>query len=95
VTGSPECHANPPAPSVHAMDLVVSSSGQVHCIYDELIDLSTLGTLAIRRASHVEPDDHGRWWADLKPVDGPILGPFSLRSDALAAERHWLNQSAH
>jgi hypothetical protein len=72
------------------MDLVVRSSGQVRCIYDELIDLNTLGTVAIRRASHVEPDDQGRWWADLKPVDGPTLGPFTLRSDALAAERRWL-----
>ena len=35
-----------------------------------------LGTLAIKRASHVEPDGLGRWHADLSPVGGPFLGPF-------------------
>jgi hypothetical protein len=51
-----------------------------------------LGELCVRRASHVEPDDVGRWWADLAPVDGPKLGPFPLRSQALQAEVAWLNQ---
>ena len=46
--------------------------------------------LEIRRASHVEPDDDGRWFADLSPVEGPKLGPFALRSQALDAERVWL-----
>ena len=32
----------------------------------------------------------GRWSADLAPVCGPSLGPFALRSEALAAEREWL-----
>ena len=39
-----------------------------------------------RRASHVEPDADGRWWADLSPVAGPRLGPFEVRSAALDAE---------
>ena len=30
------------------------------------------------------------WWADLSPVKGPKLGPFSRRSDALQAENYWL-----
>jgi len=72
------------------MELVVSPSGEVRCIYDEAIDLGALGPLAIRRASHVEPDDQGHWWADLGPVRGPMLGPFVLRSEALEAERLWL-----
>jgi hypothetical protein len=38
----------------------------------------------------VEPDDHGRWLADLTPVQGPCLGPFQRRSDALQAEAEWL-----
>jgi hypothetical protein len=72
------------------MELVVDPSGQVRCLYDEAIDLTALGPLQITRASHVEPDDQGNWWADLSPVDGPKLGPFHLRSDALEAEVHWL-----
>jgi hypothetical protein len=72
------------------MELVVRPSGEVRCVYDESIDLGALGTLTIRRASHVEPDEHGCWWADLGPVQGPTLGPFVLRSEALNAERFWL-----
>jgi hypothetical protein len=72
------------------MELVVDPSGQVRCLYDEAIDLTALGPLQITRASHVEPDDQGNWWADLSPVDGPKLGPFHLRSDALEAEVYWL-----
>jgi len=38
----------------------------------------------------VEPDQQGRWWADLSPIRGPSLGPFTQRSEALAAEHAWL-----
>ena len=58
----------------------------------EVIDLTALGELSIRRASHVEPDDLGQWWADLAPVKGPLLGPFRRRSQALDAERLWLER---
>jgi hypothetical protein len=45
-----------------------------------------------RRASHVEPGPDGRWYADLSPVGGPVLGPypFEARDVALAAEVAWL-----
>ena len=72
------------------MDLVVDPSGRVRCVYDEAIDLAAIGPLSIARASHVEPDATGRWVADLAPVGGPALGPFAVRSEALAAERAWL-----
>jgi hypothetical protein len=74
------------------MELVVSSNGVVRCLYEETLSLESLGTLRITRASHVEPDSNGKWYADLAPVDGPRLGPFTLRSEALAAECDWLNQ---
>jgi hypothetical protein len=74
------------------MDLVVEPTGHVRAIYDEQIDLATIGALSIRRASHVEPNADGRWHADLSPVSGPFLGPFALRSEALEAECAWLNQ---
>jgi hypothetical protein len=48
--------------------------------------------VAIQRASHVEPDASGAWWADLNPVNGPRLGPFAYRSEALTAEAEWLHQ---
>ena len=75
---------------VIAMQLIITPGGQVRCIYAELIDLTALGSPAITRASHVEPDQQGRWWADLSPIRGPFLGPFTQRSEALAAEHAWL-----
>jgi hypothetical protein len=72
------------------MDLVIAPDGTVRCVYAETIDLRSLGVPTITRASHVEPDQDGAWWADLSPLHGPTLGPFSARSTALAAEHAWL-----
>jgi len=72
------------------MELVVDAGGSVRCIYGEELDLRALGKLQITRASHVEPDAEGFWWADMGPVDGPALGPFRSRSEALEAEKMWL-----
>jgi hypothetical protein len=71
-------------------ELVVGCDGDVRCIYDEALDLRELGKLHITRASHVEPDAEGFWWADMGPVGGPVLGPYANRSEALGAEREWL-----
>ncbi len=72
------------------MQLVIAPGGSVRAIYAEEIALDSIGSIAIRRASHVEPDSQGGWLADLRPVHGPILGPFPNRSEALAAEVAWL-----
>lgn len=74
------------------MQLVISSTGTVRCLYDETLDLHTLGKLSISRGSHVEPNDEGQWFADLSPVGGPQLGPFGSRSAALTAEVGWLEE---
>ena len=74
------------------MELVVGVDGGVRCIYDESLDLRALGRLQITRASHVEPDADGNWWADMGPVGGPVLGPFGTRGAALRAERGWLRR---
>jgi hypothetical protein len=72
------------------MELVVQTSGKIHCIYGEEIDLAALGKVSVTRASHVEPDATGLWLVDFAPIAGPRLGPFSRRSEALAAETAWL-----
>ena len=74
------------------MQLLIQSDGDVRCLYDETIDLSAFGRMTISRGSRVEPTADGQWTADLSPVNGPRLGPFLLRSDALDAERRWLEQ---
>jgi len=73
------------------LDLIVTSSGDVKCIYGEVLALHLLGKLTIKRASHVEPDAQGQWLADMGPSGGPVLGPFLTRSLALAAEHQWLS----
>jgi hypothetical protein len=74
------------------MELVVDAGGDVRCIYDEALDLREIGKLQITRASHVEPDAEGYWWADMEPSGGPVLGPYGSRAEALGAEREWLTQ---
>lgn len=85
--------------SEQIIEMIVDSSGTAHCIYSDDLDLAGLGEIQVRRASAVEPDSQGRWWADLAPVGGPKLGPFPRRSQALEAEvnwlrRHWLHRQA-
>ncbi len=74
------------------MLLVIEPGGQVRGLYGEELELASLGSVSIRRASHVEPDCDGSWWADLSPVEGPRLGPFAQRSQALGAEQSWLER---
>lgn len=77
--------------------------GVVSFVYsDDLAGLLDVGEATVERVSHVEPYDgsgvesfaarhDGCWWtADMRPVDGPVLGPFRMRADALQAERDWL-----
>ena len=72
------------------MELLIATNGSVRCVYDETLDLASLGPLQIERGSHVEPLPDGSWTADMSPVNGPLLGPFAKRSAALEAERTWL-----
>ena len=65
------------------MELVVGVDGMARCIYDEAVELREIGKLQITRASHVEPDAEGYWWADMGPVGGPVLGPFKSQTEAL------------
>jgi len=70
------------------MELLISRAGNVKAIYSEVLDLRALGSQQISRVSHVEPDPQGRWFAQI--IDGPVLGPFEKRSEAITAEVSWL-----
>jgi hypothetical protein len=86
-----------------ALELVVSRGGNVRAIYSDAL-AETLSEFCdeaqITRVSHVEPTPSGKWIADMSPavlllgieVDNPILGPFSLRGQALDAEIEWLRE---
>jgi len=72
------------------MQIVIKTDGTVRSIYYDQMELQTLGKLTIRRGSHVEPTPAGDWLVDLSPVNGPILGPYQKRHQALDAEISWL-----
>ncbi len=73
------------------MEIVIKPNGVFMGIYSDQLDYGKLGRPQIRRASYVEPDETGRWYADMSPVDGPKLGPFCKRHEAIDAELEHLN----
>lgn len=79
-----------------SIDLIIRADGHIDAIHnDALSDLYNQGKASVKRASNVEPVDGGEqvnWVADMALVGGPRLGPYRLRSEALAAEVEWLKQ---
>ena len=72
------------------MILSISPQGDIRGIYNDDFPWLELGKALVQRASNVEPDHLGLWWADLFLSNGPKIGPFARRSDAIAAEIRWL-----
>jgi len=67
---------------------IVISGDRLRFIHqDDLAETMQVGNVTTFRASHVEPGEDG-WNADLRPVNGPVLG----RDTALQAEAKWLRQ---
>ena len=78
------------------MSTITIQGGRMAFIYtDDLAPLLGEGDATVQRVSHVEPScadgAHG-WTADMSPVNGPVLGPFASRAEALDAEHVWLQQ---
>ena len=78
------------------MITITIQGGRMEFIYtDNLAPLLDEGDATVQRVSHVEPscaDGRHGWTADMTPVDGPTLGPFTTRAEALDAEHVWLQQ---
>jgi hypothetical protein len=72
------------------MFVFIEANGDLKFIYCDDVTVAFDESKSVTRASHVEPTADGKWTADMSPVDGPVLGPFELRSEALAAEVAWL-----
>jgi len=69
---------------------IVISGDRLRFIHqDDLAEAMQVGNATTFRASYVEPGEDG-WNADLRPVNGPVLGPFTRRDTALQAEAKWL-----
>lgn len=78
------------------MNLTILPNGSIRFIHDDelAIALKGIGQITIERASHVEPLGE-EWTADLSPVGGPLLGPFTTRREALDAEVAWLRSKGY
>jgi hypothetical protein len=75
------------------MKIHIDAAGKATLIYTDDLKKTGLQIESIKRASHVEPDDKGNWIADMGPSNGPILGPFPTREQALAEEVKWLEKN--
>jgi len=73
------------------MTLTFTSDGNGHCLYSEAIDLHQLGSLACRRASHVEFDETGQQWQVLTPDKATVRFTSPSRQQCLDWERDNLN----
>ena len=72
---------------------IVISGNRIRFVHqDDLAEALRVGKSTTRRASHIEPAQGG-WNADLRPVNGPVLGPFIRRDSALNAEARWLREN--
>lgn len=77
----------------------IAADGTIQFVWDdELAPLIHVGHAKIRRASDVEPVSvfgfiQSRWCADMSRSDGPLLGPFPLRGQAIDAEHEWLQKN--
>jgi len=72
------------------LEITITASGDVACLAPDDLDLREVGTLHVRRASHVEFDDARQAWVVTLPC-GRELGEFATRGAALAHEVAVLN----
>lgn len=78
------------------MNVIIDQQGNLRTIYNEALDLSACGEVTITRASNVEWSPGIGWHAYMgEPfnMDGPVLGPFAKRSEALAAEVAFIEEN--
>jgi hypothetical protein len=75
-----------------SFDIETGEASFIHSDEAMILAKDALGDpdMKIRRASDVEPTEDARWTADMARVDGPVLGPFITRTEALAREVEWL-----
>lgn len=56
------------------------TTGTGHCLYGESIDLRSIGSLRMRRASHIEFNETTQRWEVLPPDGGKPLFAHPTRS---------------
>ena len=70
--------------------LTVDPSGQASCLYSELIDLQSLGSLEVTRATQIEFNQARQQW-EVKDLNDKILFSNPSRTLCLAWEHQHFN----
>ena len=73
------------------MTLTFTPDGLGHCLYGEAIDLSRLGPLTCRRASHLEFNETAQQWEVLTADGQSVLFHSRSRQSCLDWEREHLD----
>ena len=68
----------------------VLADGNMECLYTDEIDLSSVGTLKISRASKVVFDNVRQGWMVTMLKTGVTIGPYKSRKVAIAEEVKFL-----
>ena len=71
------------------MKILVTKSGGIQMLHDDIAALETLGKVDVSRASHVEYDNGRQEWYVQSAKTLQILGFFTTREKALAWERDY------
>jgi hypothetical protein len=75
---------------MNTLVLTVQNNGEAGCLYSELIDLSSIGTLEVSRASNIEFSQGKQQWEVL--VKGEALFSNPSRAVCLAWEQQHFNR---
>lgn len=70
------------------MRVLIDKQGVLQFVYQEEVDLSSLGKHMICRASQVEPDADGTWYVAI--IGGITKRGFTSRSSALRWEKDYV-----
>lgn len=74
-----------------SLTLDFDAEGVGHCLYGEAIDLQSLGSLTVRRASHIEFNPTTQQWEVLPPDGGKPLFNHPSRSQCETWEHNNLH----
>ena len=76
--------------SVHVLTFDVRGDG--HCLYTELLDLSSIGGLEIVRASQIEFNNESQEWEVVSGSENNVLFSHPSRSACLDWEQQYFNR---
>jgi hypothetical protein len=75
------------------LKILVTKTGGVEMLHDDVAELESLGKISTTRASHVEYDNDKQKWFVQSAFTLKVLGYFVTRSEALDWEKEYYSPS--